>query len=133
MVTNLIELAFTAVVAVAFLCFVPRSASRSWAAGLLIFGVAANLSALIVTVMAYYSPPSVYLDTEKNQLQFNRGENGELFGVRVNNPPEECRTTDKNRPWDLAMGNLALIAVALVFLQRTSGAGSQKKGQSDRP
>jgi hypothetical protein len=75
----------------------------------------------------------MYLDTEKNQLQFNRGENGELFGVRVDNPPEECRTTDKNRPWDLAMGNLALIAVALVFLQRTSGAGSQDKGQSDRP
>jgi hypothetical protein len=65
MVSNLIELAFGVVVAVALLWFVPRSASRHWAVGLLIFGVVANLSALIVTVVAYFSPPSVYLDTEK--------------------------------------------------------------------
>ncbi len=137
MVSNLIELGFGAVVAVALLWLVPRSASRHWAVGLLIFGVVANLGALIVTVVAYFSPPTVYLDTEKNQLQFNRGEKGEVFGVRVNNPPEECRTTEKNRPWDLAMGNLAIIAVALVFFQRTSGAathpGFQEKGPSDKP
>jgi hypothetical protein len=135
MVSYLIELAIGVVVAVALLWLVPRSASRSWAVGLLVFGMVANLSALIVTAVAYYSPPSVYLDTEKNQLQFNRGEKGEVFGVRVNNPPEECRTTDKNRPWDLAVGNLAIIAVALVFLRRTSGAatppGFQEKGRSD--
>ena len=137
MVGNLIELAIGVVVAVALLWLVPRSASRSWAVGLLVFGVIGNLSALIVTVVAYFSPPSVYLDTEKNQLHFNRGEKGEVFGVQVNNPPEECRTTDKNRPWDGAMGNLLIIAVALVFLRRSSGAatppGFQEKGQSDTP
>jgi hypothetical protein len=137
MVSNVIALAFGVVVAVALLCFVPRSAYRHWAVGLLIFGVVANFSSLIVTVVAYFSPPSVYLDTEKNQLQFNRGEKGEVFGVRVNNPPEECRTTDKNRPWDLAMGNLAVIAVALVFLRRTSVAamhpGFPERGPSETP
>jgi hypothetical protein len=137
MVSNLIELGVWAVVAVALLWLVPRSASRSWAVGLLVCGMVANLSSLIVTAVAYYSPPSVYLDTEKNQLQFHRGETGEVFGVRVNNPPEECRTTDKNRPWDMAVGNLAIIAVALVFLRRTSGAathpGFQEKGPSDKP
>jgi hypothetical protein len=135
MVSNVIGLAFGVVVAAALLWFVPRSASRHWAVGLLIFGVVANLSALVVTLVAYFSPPSVYLDTDKNQLQFNRGEKGEVFGVRVNNPPEECRTTEKNRPWDLAMGNLAVIAVALVFLRRTSVAatppGLQAKGSSN--
>jgi hypothetical protein len=135
MVSNLIELALGVVVAVALLWLVPRSASRSWAVGLLVFGMVANLSALIVTAVAYYSPPSVYLDTENNQLQFHRGEKGEVLGVRVNNPPEECRTTDKNRPWNLAVGNLAIIAIALVFLRRSSEAatppGIQEKGRSD--
>jgi hypothetical protein len=137
MVSNLIALGSWVVVSVALLWLVPRSASRHWAVGLLICGVLANLSALIVTVVAYFSPPTVYLDTEKNQLQFHRGEKGEVFGVQVNNPPEECRTTEKNRPWDIAMGNLAIIVVALVFLQRTSGAaahpGFQEKGPSDKP
>ena len=137
MVSNLIGLASVVVAVVALLWLVPRSASRSWAVGLLVFGGIANLSALIVTVVAYFGPPSVYLDTEKNQLQFRRGKKGEVIGVQVNNPPEECRTTDKNRPWDLAMGNLAIIAVALVFLRRSSGAatppGFQEKGQSDTP
>ena len=128
MVSNLIELAIGVVVAVALLWLVPRSASRSWAIGLLVCGVVANLSALIVTAIAYVSPPSVYLDTEKNQLQFHRGEKGELFGVMVNNPPEECRATDKNRPWSVATGNLVVAAVALVLLRRTSpapGSGEQ--------
>jgi hypothetical protein len=137
MVINLIELAVATVVAVALLWFVSRSSSRSWAVGLLAFGVVANLSALVVAAVAHFSPPSVYLDTEKNQLEFNRGEKGEVFGVRVNNPPEECRTTDKNRPWDLATGNLAIIALALVLLRRTSEAatqsGSQEKGPSVTP
>jgi hypothetical protein len=62
----------------------------------------------------------LYLDTEKHQLQYNRGEKGELFGVQVNNPPEECRATRNERPWSLAAGNLALAAVVLVFLRRTS-------------
>ena len=131
MVSNVVGLAFGVVVAVAILWLVPRSASRHWAVGLMIFGVVANLSALIVTGFANFSPPRVYLDTEKNQLQFNRGEKGEVFGVRVNNPPEECRTTEKNRPWDLAMGNLAIIAVALVFLRRSSGAAAPPRTQEN--
>ena len=124
MVLNLIGLAFVGLVAVALLRLVPRPASRTWAVGLLIFAVISNLGALIVTVAAYFSPPSLYLDTEKNQLQFHRGEKGELFGVQVNNPPVECRVTDKNQPWSLAAGNLALTAVALVFLRRTTPAGT---------
>ena len=118
MAFDVIGLAFLGVVAVTLLWLVPRPASRTWAGGLLIFAVIWNLGAVIVTAAAYFSPPSLYLDTEKNQLQFNRGEKGELFGVTVNNPPVECRTTDKNRPWSLATGNLVIAAVALVFLRR---------------
>jgi len=133
MVTDFIGLAFIGLLAMVLLWLVPRSASRNWAVGLLAFGVIANLSAMIVTVVMYFSPPSVYLDTEKNQLQFNRGEKGELFGVMVKNPPAECRVDDKNRPWTLAVGNLTIIAVALVFLRRTPAEaahpGLQEKGQ----
>jgi hypothetical protein len=137
MVTDLIGLAFMALVALALVWVVPRAASRNWAVGLLAFGVIANLGAMIVTIILYFSPPSVYLDAEKHQLQFNRGEKGELFGVMVKNPPAECRADDKNRPWTVAVGNLAIIAVALVFLRRTPAAaahpGSQEKGQSGSP
>ena len=122
MVFDLLGLAFLCVVAVTLLWLVPRPASRTWAGGLLIFAVIWNLGTVIVTVAVHFSPPSLYLDTERNQLQFNRGEKGELFGVKVNNPPEECRATDKNRPWSVAAGNLVIAAVALVFLRRTSPA-----------
>jgi hypothetical protein len=125
MLLDLIGLALAGVVAAALLWLVPRQASRTWAAGLLMFAVIANLGALIVTVAAYFDPPSVYLDTEKNQLQFNRGENGELHGVMVKNPPGECRVTEKNQPLSLAAGNLALAAVALVFMRRTAGTSSE--------
>ena len=81
MAYDLIGMAFLGLVALALLWWVPRPASRNWAFGLLIVAVISNLGALIVTVVAYFSPPSVYLDTEKNQLQFHRGEKGELFGV----------------------------------------------------
>jgi len=120
MVIDLIELAFLGLVAVTLLWLVPRPASRTWAAGLLVVAVICNLGTVIVTVAAYFSPPAIYLDTEKNQLQFNRGEKGELFGVMVNNPPEECQATDKNRPWSVATGNLVIAAVVLVLLRRTS-------------
>ena len=123
MVIDLIELAFLGLVAATLLWLVPRPASRTWAAGLLVVAVICNLGTVIVTVAAYFSPPAIYLDTEKNQLQFHRGEKGELFGVMVNNPPEECRATDKNRPWDVATGNLVIAAVVLVLLRRTSPAG----------
>ena len=137
MVFDLVGLAFAGLVAVALLRLVPRPASRTWAVGLLIFAMISNLGALIVSVAAYFSPPSTYLDTEKNQLQFNRGEKGELYGVKVNNPPTEYRVTDKNQPWSLAAGNLALTAVALVFLRRTPAAasnpGSQEQTRSGTP
>jgi hypothetical protein len=129
MVEDFIGLAFMGLVAVALLRFVPKSASRSWAVGLLAFGMIGNLSALIVTVVLSFSPPSLYLDTEKNQLQFNRGEKGELFGVVVNNPPKECRVTDKNQPLEVAAGNLALTAVALVFLRRTAAPATNPGSQ----
>ena len=128
MVIDLIELAFLGLVAVTLLWLVPRPASRTWAAGLLVVAIICNLGTVIVTVAAYFSPPAIYLDTEKNQLQFHRGEKGELFGVMVNNPPEECRATDKNHPWSVATGNLVIAAVVLVLLRRTSpapGSGEQ--------
>ena len=105
MVLDLIGLAFLGLVAVALLRFVPRPASRVWAVGLLIFAVISNLSALIVTIAAYFSPPILYLDAEKNQLQFNRGEKGEVYGVAVKNPPEECRVTDRidHQRWPVAI------------------------------
>ena len=132
MVIDLIGLAFLGLVAVTLLWLVPRPASRTWAAGLLVVAVICNLGTVIVTVAAYFSPPAIYLDTEKNQLQFHRGEKGELFGVMVNNPPEECRATDKNRPWSVATGNLVVAAVALVLLRRTSPApGSGEPSGSD--
>ena len=120
MVGDLIGLVFLALVAAAILRFVPRRASRAWATGLLVFAVFGNFGALLGAVAAYLSPPILYLDTEKNQLHFNRGEKGELFGVQVNNPPEECRTFRNDRPWSMAAGNLALAAVVLVFLRRAS-------------
>ena len=72
MVIDLIELAVLGLVAVTLLWLVPRPASRTWAAGLLVVAVICNLGTVIVTVAAYFSPPAIYLDTEKNQLQFHR-------------------------------------------------------------
>jgi hypothetical protein len=123
MVFDLIGLVFLGLAAAALLSFVPRPASRTWAAGLLVFAVIWNLATVLVTVAAYFSPPSVYLDTEKNQLQFNRGEKGELFGVMVNNPPEECRAT----------GNLVIAAVALVFLRRTTPTSASPSPKEQTP
>jgi hypothetical protein len=123
MLLDLIGLALAGLVAAALVWLVPRQASR--AVGLLIFAVIANLVALIVTVAASFAPPSVYLDMEKNQLQFNRGELGELHGVMVKNPPVEWLVTEKNQPLWLAAGNLALTAVALVFMRRTAGTSSE--------
>src|SRR6516165_7253537 len=92
MVFDLAGLVFLALVAFVLIRLVPRHASRTWAVGLLIFAVIGNLSALVGATAAYFAPQSLYLDTERNQLRFNRGENGEVFGVQVNDPPAECRT-----------------------------------------
>jgi hypothetical protein len=136
MVFDLIELVFFALVAVAMLRLIPRPASRAWAIGLLVLALLSNLGVLIGAVAVSLSPPSLYLDTQKHQLHFNRGEQGELFGVQVNNPPEECRTFRDDRPWSIAAGNLALVAVVLVLLRRATGGadpGPNEQDQSSRP
>jgi hypothetical protein len=110
-------LVFLALAAVVLLRFVPRPASRAWAVGLLLFMVAGNVGIVIEGIVVLISPRSLYLDTQQNELEFNRGPTGEIFGVRVNNPPAECRGV-RNRIWDLAAGNLILASVALLFLRR---------------
>jgi len=107
--------------AVMVLRFVSGPASRAWAIGLLLFMMLGNVGVLIEGVVALIWPPTLYLDTQQNQLEFNRGPTGEVFGVRVNNPPAECRGV-RNRIWDLAAGNLVLASVALLLLRRISPA-----------
>lgn len=129
MIYDLISLASLAVIIVVLLWFVPPAASRTWAVGLLVFMVVVNASNLIGAVIAHFSPPTLYLDAEKHQLRFNRGEKGELYGVQVDNPPEECRSFGKQRPWSLATGNLAVAALALVFLRRSPAETSGPREQ----
>jgi hypothetical protein len=112
-------------VAVVLLRFVPRSASNAWAVGLLVFLLAANVGVVIEGVVALISPPTLYLDTQQNQLQFNRTPTGEVFGVRVNNPPADCRGV-RSRVWDLAAGNLVVASVALLFLRRALQASAAR-------
>ena len=52
MVIDLIGLAFLGLVAVTLLWLVPRPASRTWAAGLLVVAVICNLGTVIVTVLS---------------------------------------------------------------------------------
>src|SRR5262245_23742838 len=98
-------------VAVVFLRFVPRPASSAWAVGLLLFMAVANVGVVIEGIVVLICPHSLYLDTQHNQLEFNRSPTGEVFGVSVNNPPADCRGL-RNRIWDLAAGNLVLASVA---------------------
>jgi hypothetical protein len=137
MVLDLIGLVFVGLLAIALIQFVPRPASRTWAVGLLVFAVIGNLGALVGATAAYFFPLSLYLDTEKHQLQFNRGEKGEVVGVMVNNPPPECRFFRNETPWSLTAGNLALAAVILVFLRRApsgmTSPGPQAESQSGSP
>jgi hypothetical protein len=77
------------VLTAALLFFVPRRASQAWATGLLVFVALGNLAPIIGVVVASFSPPRVYLQTEKDGLEFNRDESGKVFGVWVNNPPPE--------------------------------------------
>jgi hypothetical protein len=104
----------------ALLRFVPPKASRTWATGLLIFAMLSNLEPLIGVVVAHFSPPSFYLETEKNRLEFNRDQAGAVVGVRVNNPPSECLTYFKgDRPnWAMALASITLTLVALVLWRR---------------
>src|SRR5262249_53999817 len=103
--------------------FVPRTASSAWVVGLLLFMVVGNVGVVIEGVIVLIRPHSLYLDTQQNQLQFNRSPTGEVFGVSVHNPPAECRGA-RNRIWDLAAGNLFLASVAVLFLRRSSPGGN---------
>jgi hypothetical protein len=125
-----VGLVLLVLVAVMLLRFVPRPAPRAWAVGLLLFMVVGNVGVVIEGVVALISPRTLYLDTQQNQLEFNRGSTDEVFGVSVNNPPADCRGV-RNRIWDLAAGNLALVSVALLLLHRSSLA-STESGAEDQ-
>jgi hypothetical protein len=65
-------LAICVALAAALLRFVPPKSSRTWATGLLVFVMFCNLGPVIGVVVAQFSPPCCYLETEKNRLEFNR-------------------------------------------------------------
>lgn len=116
-----VYLASWAVLAAALLFFVPRRASRAWATGLLVFVALGNLTPIIGVVVASFSPPKVYLQTEKDGLEFNRDESGKVFGVWVNNPPPEILTYLKSpvdRTWAIALATITLTLTALVLWRR---------------
>jgi hypothetical protein len=117
-----VELAICVALGAAILRFVPPKASRTWATGLLIFLMLGNLGPVIGVVIAQFSPPTFYLETEKNRLEFNRGAAGEVLGVRVNNPPPECLTYLKlgERTWAIALGNITLALAALALCRRAA-------------
>jgi hypothetical protein len=119
-----VYLAGWAVLAAALLFFVPRRASRAWATGLLAFVVLGNLTPIIGVVVAQFSPPSFYLETKKDGLEFHRDGSGEVVGVRVNNPPPEILTYLKSpaddRTWALALGTITLTLMALVLWRRAA-------------
>ena len=115
-----VQLAICVALGAALLRFVPAKASRTWATGLLALGMLCNLGPVIGVVVAQFSPPSLYLETEKNRLEFNRDQAGEVVGVRVNNPPPECLTFLQlgERPWAIALATITLTLVALVLWRR---------------
>ena len=129
-----VQLALCVALGAALLRFVPRKSSRTWATGLLIVVVLCSLGPLIGFVVAQLSPPSFYLETKKNGLEFNRDNAGEVVGVRVNNPPPECLTYLQwgESTWALALGTLTLTLVALVLWRRaTPEAPAVMPGVSD--
>jgi hypothetical protein len=129
-----VQLAICVALGAALLRIVPRKTSRVWATGLLIFVLLGNLGPLVGLVVAQFSPPSFYLETEKNRLEFNRDNAGEVVGVRVNNPPPECLTYLRlgESTWALALGTITLSLVALVFWRRaTPGAPAAVPRVSD--
>jgi hypothetical protein len=129
-----VQLAVWVVLGAAFLRFSPRWSLRGTATGLLILVSLWNLGPLIGLVVAQLSPPSFYLETKKNGLEFNRDSAGEVVGVRVNNPPPESLTYLKlgESTWALALGTIALTLVALVLWRRaTPQAPAEVPGASD--
>ena len=117
MVGLAVQLAIGVVFAVALLRFVPQKASRAWATGLLVFVAVGNLGPVIGVVVASFSPPSIYLEPDKNRLEFNRDQSGEVVGVRVNNPPPEFLTYLKlgERTWAIALATITLTLTALAL------------------
>jgi hypothetical protein len=114
------QLAICVALGAALLCFVPAKSSRAWATGLLALGMLCNLGPVIGVVVAQFAPPRLYLETEKNRLEFNRDQAGEVVGVRVNKPPPECLTYLKlgERTWAVALATIALTLVALALWRR---------------
>ena len=123
MVWLAVQLAICVVFAAALLYFVPRKASRAWATGLLVFVVLGNLGPIIGVVVASFSPPSIYLETERDRLEFNRDRSGQVVGVQVNNPPPEILTYLKwgEQTWAIALASIALTLTALVLWRRAAG------------
>jgi hypothetical protein len=117
-----VQLALCVALGAALLRFVPRKASRPWATGLLVVVLLVNLGPVIGGGVAQFSPPSFYLETKKNRLEFNRDSGGEVIGVQVHNPPPECLTYLRlgERTWALALGTITLTLVALVFYRRAT-------------
>jgi hypothetical protein len=120
-----VYLAGWVVLAAGLLFLVPRRASRAWATGLLVFVALSNLAPIIGVVVASFSPPKVYLQTEKDGLEFNRDETGKVSGVWVNNPPPEILTYLKSptdRTWAFALATITLTLTALVLWRRAARA-----------
>jgi hypothetical protein len=117
-----VQLAVCVALGAALLLVVPRKASRTWATGLLILALLFNLGPLIGLVVAQFSPPSFYLETQKNGLEFNRDNTGAVVGVRVKSPPPEALTYLQfgESTWALALGTITLTLVALVFWRRAT-------------
>ena len=129
-----VQLAICAVIGAALLRFIPPKASRTWANGLLIVAMLANLEPVIGIVVAQFERPSFYLETEKNRLEFNRGPGGEVCGVTVNNPPPECLTYLKGpgeRTWVIALATITLTLVALVLWRRAARQAPPLAGTAD--
>jgi hypothetical protein len=118
-----VYLAGWVVLATALLFFVPWRASRAWATGLLVFVALGHLAPIMGVVVASFSPPRIYLQTEKDGLEFNQDDSGKVFGVWVNNPPPEILTYLKSpvdRTWANALGTIALTLTALVLWRRAA-------------
>jgi hypothetical protein len=129
-----VQLAICVAFGAVVLRFVPPKASRTWANGLLIVAMLANLEPVIGVIVAQFERPSFYLETEKNRLEFNRGPGGEVFGVTVNNPPPECLTYLKGpgeRTWVIALATITLTLVALVMWRRASREAPAPVGTAD--
>src|SRR5262249_18358173 len=108
--------------AVALPRFVRQNASGAGAIGLLVLVVLGTLGPVIGVIVASFSPPSIYLETEKNRLEFNRDRSGEIVGVRVNNPPPELLTYLRlgERTWAVALATITLTLTALVLWGRAA-------------